>query len=155
MNDTIELLRAALQHDLDRSVKVMSRAEWVNANHPNGRPAKLPRPLSPFLGVERTGKMETAAASAQPFADVPGFHIVRRDPKDAPDIFNTDSHDVIEDLPSNVAWARVLRICNLRDTYELRELARKHVFLAETRRIDHHSPHVPKDIAGAEPRDEG
>jgi hypothetical protein len=79
---------------------------------------------------------------------------VRRDPQDAPDIFNTDSHDVIEDLPSHVAWERVLQICDLQDTDKLRELARTHVFLSPTRRKDHHSPHVPKDIAGAEPKDE-
>jgi hypothetical protein len=152
--DRIERIRAALQRHLRRPVKVTWRREWIAANHPDGRPARLARPLTPFRGIEATGRMEVAVASAQSYAEVPGFHIVRRDPADAPFIFNTDSQDVIEDLTSHESWARVVAIAGERDNRNLRRRVRRRVFLVETRRADHHSRAVPADIASAEPKDE-
>lgn len=154
MIDIMERIRAALQHHLGRSVKMMWRRHWAKANHPDGRPVKLARPFPPLRGIVSTGKMETAVASAQGHAEVPGTHIVRLDEKDAPNIYNTDSHDVIEDLPAHEAWARVLQIIGDKDTSKLRRRARRRVFLVETRRADHHSPHIPADIASAEPKDD-
>jgi len=154
MIDIMERLRAALEHHLRRSVKVMWRKEWAKANHPDGRPVKLQRPFPPFRGIVGTGKMEIAVASAQGYAEVPGTHIVRRDEKDAPNIFNTDSHDVIDDLTTHDSWPRLLQITGEKDTRTLRRRVRRRVFLVATRRKDHHSPHVPQDIASAEPKDE-
>src|SRR5207247_577116 len=99
-----------------------------------------------------TGTMEVAVASGRSFADVPGTHVVRRDEGNAPNIYNTDSHDVIEDLPAHPAWPRVIEITGAKDTSELRQRVRRPVFLVETRRPDHHSPQVPADIATAEPK---
>jgi hypothetical protein len=152
--EIIERIRAALARHLDTAVQVVTRQEWDDANGPEGRPTRLVRPLSPFRSIEGTGAFVSAVVSAQPFADVPGSHIVRYDPDDYPDVMNIDSHDWILDLPADPAWPRVLAITGLADTPDLLTLVRQHVFGVPTFRPDHHNPTVPGDIAGATPKDE-
>jgi hypothetical protein len=147
--DIIEQIRVALERHLGCSVQAVSRQEWDAANHPGGDPALLQAPLTPFRAIELTGMFESAVASAKPWADEPGYHHIRRDPADAPNDINTDSLNVILDLPSHTSWSRVLEITGLTDGPELHALARQHVFLVPTRRPDHHSPRVPDDIASA------
>jgi hypothetical protein len=91
----MECFRLALQRHLNRSVKMMWRRDWVRANYPDGRPVELPHPLPPHRDVWSMDRLETAVASAQPYADVPGTHSVRHDQKAG--IFKTYSHDAIED----------------------------------------------------------
>ena len=152
--DILERVRAALAHHLDLSVQVVTRQEWDDANGSGGRPTRLSRPLSPFRGVEDTGTFVSAVVSAQPPAATPGSHVVRYDAEDYPDVMNTDSHDWILDLPADSSWPRVLAIGGLTDTPELQALVRQHLFGVPTSRDDHRHPAVPKDIAGAKPKDE-
>lgn len=153
MDGIVEQVRAALEYHLRRSVQAVTREEWDQANHPGGEPARLPTPLTPFRAIELTGMFESAVASARPWAREPGYHHVRRDPDDAPNDINTDSHSVILDLPAHTPWQRVREITGLPDSPELHAVVRQHVFLVPTRRPDHHSPEVPEDIARAKPKD--
>jgi hypothetical protein len=150
----IERIRAALSYHLGRSVQVLTRQEWDNANSPDGQPTLLAHPLSPFRGVEDSNMFMSAVVSAQPYAETPGSHVVRYDAADYPDVINIDSHDWILDLPSDAAWSRVIAISGLADTPQLRSLAREHVFGVHTFRDDHRSPTVPPDIGGATPKDD-
>jgi hypothetical protein len=107
--------------------------------------------LTPFSGIKASPDVVTYAMSTHPFANPGGFHIVRRDEADAPNIFNTDSYDEI-DLPSLPQWSRIVSTAGVKEA-ELKSALRTHIFLTgPKRRKDHHSPRVPRDIRKAKPK---
>jgi len=130
-------------------VHAVGRAEWESRLRPGGEPTKLPSPLTPFSSVPQRAEVETYAMSARPAVALGGFHVVRRDDVDAPNIFNTDSYVEI-DLTSHQEWDQILKMARLTDWPELASAISGHVFLTgPERRPDHHSPHVPGDIDDA------
>ena len=81
-----------------------------------------------------------------------GFHFVRDDPKDSPGRINTDSYTVIEPA-SHPKWPEVLKVAGVAAGPDVEAILRDWVFASgPERRADHHSPEVPPDIAGAEPK---
>ncbi len=82
-----------------------------------------------------------------------GFHIVRLDEKDAPNYINTDSYTLIEEPAGHARWPEVLKVAGVDAGPDVDAVLRDWVFaFGPGRRIDHHSPVVPPDIAGAEPK---
>lgn len=147
---SLEKIRYALQRLRGYPVKVVSRKEWYYVLRPSGRPTRLEKPLTPFARVPAATQMVTMAVSGTTYAINPGLHHVRRDEADTPDIFNTDSYDVIEDLPSHPSFERVLQISGISDRSEAANIVRDYVFIiGPHKRPDHHSSRVPKDIKGA------
>lgn len=75
---------------------------------------------------------------------------MRYDSADAPNVFNTDSFDAIEDLSADPDFRKICEVAGVsHGEIDVGEL-RMHVFLVgPKRRSDHHSPHVPQDIARA------
>jgi hypothetical protein len=145
----IEKLRRALERVLGKSVKAIPKSEWISALRSGGRPTRLEKPFSPFGGIASQMKLVSMAASAQTFAAVPGFHFTRLDDSDAPNIFNTDSYDVIDNLSSHPAFPSVLKIVRM-DPGCAGQVAGGYVFsVGPLKRKDHHSPRVPEDIAKA------
>ena len=135
---------------LGLNVHVLSRSEWESKLRPGGEPTRLPGPLSPFSRVGQEAQIETYAMSARPFAQPGGFHIVRREDRDAPNIFNTDSYIELN-LTTMSEWPRILSAAGIQGTAQLDRLLSEHVFLSgPERRPDHHSAQVPPDIEGAD-----
>ena len=152
MSEELDRLVWAASRVLACQVHPVPKAEWEARGHRGGEPAKLAVPLSPFSSVDQSADVETYAMSARPAVPLGGFHVVRRDPVDAPNIFNTDSYPEL-DLLAHPKWQDIVSMARLDDSPELRRLVAGYVFLVgPTRRSDHHSPQVPGDIDGAKPK---
>jgi hypothetical protein len=152
--DSLERVRAGLEGLTGRTVKVVTREEWDASLRGGGEPTRLRRPLGPFLGVQGSRGFECAVASGAPFAYPAGIHHVRRDENDPPEgRINTDSHEVIEDLARDSRWPAVLRAAGLTSSPKVEAVVSGHVFAFLKQRDDHHSPSVPPDIAGAQPKE--
>lgn len=151
----VERVRLALEQVLQTSVQVLTQEQWATANRRSGEPTRLSAPFGPYLGIQGNSDFQFAVASAAPFADEPGFHHVRRDERDAPDVINVDSYIPILDLPAADQWSEVVRVAGLVDTSALTAAVRLYVFAYRRNRDDHHSPTVPEDIAQARPLGEG
>src|SRR5689334_8465039 len=89
----------SLSLHLDQRVEVITRQEWDDANKPDGSPTRLGRPLTPFRGVESTGKFISAVVSGHCYTESPGSHSLRYDPDDYPKVINIDSQNWVLDLP--------------------------------------------------------
>lgn len=149
-SDTLERLRSALQRRRGIPVKVIPRSEWVSALRRRGEPTSLPGPLSPYASGLVDVPVVAVAASTYPAVSSPGYHHVRTDPADAPNVFNTDSYDAIEDLSREKDYPEICRIAGLTSRSVTRHSLRQHVFLlGPKKRHDHHSPEVPADIRKA------
>lgn len=147
---TLERLRRAFERRRRTSVKVIPRSEWVSALRHRGEPTSLPGPLSPYaLGLADVS-VAAVAASTYPAVSLPGYHHVRIDPADAPNVFNTDSYDAIDDLSREKDYRDICRIAGLTSRSVSRRSLRQYVFLlGPKKRHDHHSPEVPPDIRKA------
>ena len=149
MSDTLDRLTRAAQRVLRRrKIYAIPCHEWKSQVRSDGSPTKLAQPLTPFVGIATNPVFVTYAMSTQPFANPGGFHAVRRDEADAPNVFNTDSYDEIN-LPSLPQWPQIVSTAGVAKA-ELESVLRTHVFLTgPKRRKDHHSPRVPRDIRKA------
>lgn len=149
MKESLERLQAAAKRVLRRKIYSVARKEWQSTMLATGAATRLKQPLSPFARI--SGKVKVVvSASSSPQSGPAGFHIVREDPPDAPNIYNTDSYDEI-DLRSQSRWSQIVSIAGLAEADAERLLA-KYVFLASKKRPDHHSPTIPSDIANAKPK---
>jgi len=151
MNEGVrERIRHALQRVRGCSTKLLTRTEWQSSLLPGGVPTRLPAPLSPHAPGLRGVEVPVVAASTHPWTSSPGYHVVRRDPSDAPNIYNTDSYDVVEDLTKEADCAEVCRVAGLSTDAAASCGLSDFVFVVGPRkRPDHHSPTVPSDIAGS------
>jgi hypothetical protein len=149
MKETLTRLQAAAQRILRHKVYPVAREEWQSTMHASGAATRLKQPLSPFANI--SGKVTVVvSASSSPLGSTPGFHIVREDLPDAPNIYNTDSYDEI-DLRSQSRWSQIVSVARLADA-EAERLLEKYVFLVPKKRADHHSPTIPSDISNAKPK---
>jgi hypothetical protein len=149
MNEKLERLRAMASRIVGEKIYAMPRDEWESTMRSGGEPTKLDGPLSPFKRTPEKAKVVTYASSS-PQRGPAGYHQVRLDPPDAPNIYNTDSYDEVL-LPSLAEWSGIVASARLTDG-EAESLLATHVFLVARRRRDHHSPVVPSDIATAKPK---
>ncbi len=149
MNQTIEKIRRSAERVLKCKIKVIPRAEWESKIRSGGEPTLLSGSLSPFSNVGRDADVVAYAASARPWAQQGGFHVVRRDDRDAPNEFNRDSYLELQ-LTTMPEWPRILSIAGAQVTAELEQLLSERVFLRGPEKWpDHHSPRIPLDIDGA------
>lgn len=145
-----ERLRYALERVRGYPAKVVTRAEWAAGLRPGGEPTRLAAPLSPFVEGMKDVQVPVVAASTYPAVAAPGYHHVRLDPKDAPNVFNTDSFDAIEDLIKEADFAEVCRVAGLAPESVNKASMAGFVFLVgPKKRSDHHSSRMPPDIDGA------
>jgi hypothetical protein len=81
----------------------------------------------------------------------PGLEIVRRDPADAPFIYNTDHYTVIENLTGHPEYLTFVRRAGVQDSIELRSAIDSWVWiLGPTRdRAVHWSKEIPGYIRDA------
>lgn len=149
MTTAVQRLEAAAAYVLRRKIVAVAKIEWESTMHSSGRATKLSGPLSPFGSIGHKVKVVTSASSS-PLQGVAGFHIVREDPADAPNINNTDSYDEIK-LRDHVEWPRIRSTARVDDS-EAEDIVRSHVFLTPVKRPDHHSSIVPPDIGCAKPK---
>lgn len=157
MTDVRERLRSALERVLGEPVKALPRQVWLNSLRPGGLPTRLPRPFDPYGAVAQRAEFMTCVASGMGYTSSrggdAGFHIVRLDEKDAPNYINTDSYTLIEEPAGHARWPEVLKVAGVDAGPDVDAVLRDWVFaFGPGRRIDHHSPVVPPDIAGAEPK---
>src|SRR5579864_4690904 len=134
MTTPVQRLEAAATHVLGRKIVAIARAEWEASMHPSGRATKLVSPLSPFESISEKVKVITCASSS-PQQGPAGFHIVREDPVDAPNIYNTDSYDEVK-LRDHGDWPRIRSTSRVAES-EAEAIVRSHVFLTPVKRRDH------------------
>jgi hypothetical protein len=151
MLESLDRLVRAARQVLQRPIHFVRRAEWEAKVRSGGEPTRLPAPLTPFANVGKRAPVLVNAMSTPPFASPGGFHVVRLDLADAPNVINTDSYDEI-DLSNLPEWPRILAAAGLDDIGAEWALV-TYVFLdGPKRRADHHSTKIPADIDGAEPK---
>jgi hypothetical protein len=108
---------------------------------------EIPQKLS---GVQRDAEVVIAVASGIANQS-PGLEIVRRDPADAPFIYNTDHYTVIENLTGHPEYLTFVRRAGVQDSIELRSAIDLWVWiLGPTRdRAVHWSKEIPGYIRDA------
>ena len=113
-------LRYLLVHNFGSSVVTVNFQVWSKIVNHDGSVTKLEEIPHKLSGVQKDAEVVVAAASGIANAR-PGIDIVRKDPKDAPYIYNTDHYTVIETLTCHPEYASFVSRAGVRDSEELRK----------------------------------
>ncbi len=135
-------LRAYLESGEGRPVLHMSRSDWSSIYTGTG---------PELVSIERLPMNRVAtdatvvAAYAQRFSMATAeVAIVRLDPPDAPNIYNTDKYEVWEDLPSHQSFRQIVQAASTEDNENLRAYLAQTVFLVKREPDDEHQlPELP------------
>lgn len=113
---------------------------------------EVPEKLS---GVMKDAEVVVAVASGIATPS-PGIDIVRRDPKDAPYIYNTDHYMVVEKLTAHPDYLSFVRRAGVQDSEELRRTVNSWVWIVGPFRdpAAHWSIEVPQHIQTAKAKAE-
>jgi len=108
-------LRYFLHHNFKSSVVTINFQDWDKMVRVDGATTRLERIPAKLSGVLKSAEIVVAVASgiANPS---PGIDIVRKDPRDAPFVFNTDHYIVVEKLTQHriICHSSVERECRIR-----------------------------------------
>jgi hypothetical protein len=132
------------------SVITIGNQDWQRLVRSDGEPTvveQIPKELS---GVMRDAEVVAVAASGIANPN-PGMDIVRKDPKDAPTIFNTDHYTVVERLTRHPDYPAIVKRANVTDSKPLRETLDSWVWIIGPKRDpDHHwAEEIPEYIKRA------
>ena len=118
------------------SVITIGNQDWSNLVRTDGHPTKLERVPDKLSGVMRDAEVVAIAASgiASP---KPGIYIVRKDPKDAPRIYNTDHYTVVERLAAHSDYPSLVERAKVKDSQELRSTLNSWVWIIGPEREPH------------------
>ena len=143
-------LRYFLDYNFGTSVVTVNFQDWAKIVRHDGAVTKLEEIPQKLSGVQRDAEVVIAVASGIANQS-PGLEIVRRDPADAPFIYNTDHYTVIENLTGHPEYLTFVRRAGVQDSIELRSAIDSWVWiLGPTRdRAVHWSKEIPGYIRDA------
>jgi len=125
---------------------------WGLVTMVSRRMDQLVFPLSPLelSGVMRNAEVVAVAASGIANAN-PGIDIVRKDPKDAPTIYNTDHYTVVERLTEHPDYPDILKRTKVEDSQALQETLNSWVWIIGPERdpTNHWIEEIPDYIKNA------
>lgn len=116
----------------------------------DGSVTKLEEIPHKIAGVQTDAEVVVAVASG--IANIcPGIDIVRKDPKDAPFIYNTDHYAIIEHLTHHPEYTTFVRRAGVCDSIELRQAIDSWVWIIGPLRepSTHWSTEIPQFIKNA------
>jgi len=143
-------LRYFLDHNFGTSVVTLNFQDWDNMVRYDGAVTRLEQIPEKLSGVLKDAEAVVAVASgiANPS---PGIDIVRRDPDDAPFVFNSDHYTVVEKLTGHPDYSSFVRRAGVPDSEELRTAIDSWVWIiGPTRDPEFHwSKEIPEFIRRA------
>ena len=145
---TVRKIRYAAGHVLGTDVMSMSRDGWINLIHSDGTPTLLNEAPNPCREVMHDTMVVAVAASGTINPD-PGFDIARHDPNDAPNIYNIDHYEVVEQIHLHPRYSAILKAAGIKDSPELQAQVAGKVFLIlrdPTQTSDHWCKQLPHRI---------
>jgi hypothetical protein len=134
----------ALCEFLGKSVAVLSRVEWERHVREDGAPTEF---VSQPSNLSNTAllSVQIAVIGSGIANPEPGQQVARIDLKDAPYVVNVDRYTVIENLPDDPAYPRVLQIAGIDDSPELRTALSENVYVVRREpSAGHWSTDLPK-----------
>jgi hypothetical protein len=137
-------LRYVLDRNFESSVVTINFEDWGKMVRPDGAPTRLEQIPDKLSGVLKTAEVVVAVASG--IANhTPGIDIVRKDPRDAPFIFNTDHYIVVEKLTQHPDYSSFVRRAGVQDSEELRDALDSWVWIIGPKRDpeNHWSKEIP------------
>ena len=129
-----------------RPVLHMPRDQWNAMNVSSTGTVLLNLAALPMGGV--ASKASVVATYGARYSSVTAeVGIIRLDPADAPNIYNTDKYVVWEDLPSHQSFAGIVRAASTEDNQNLRDYLRANVLLVKHEPDrEHHRPDLPGTV---------
>jgi hypothetical protein len=148
-------LRYFLHHNFKSSVVTINFQDWDKMVRVDGATTRLERIPAKLSGVLKSAEIVVAVASgiANPS---PGIDIVRKDPRDAPFIFNTDHYIVVEKLTQHPDYLSFVRRAGVQDSEDLRSALESWVWIIGPKRDPeiHWSKEIPEYIHNAKEKTE-
>jgi hypothetical protein len=143
-------LRYFMESLYGHSVITIGNQDWQRLVRPDGQPTVVEQIPEKLSGVMRDAEVVAVAASgiANPNAVI---DIVRRDLKDAPNIFNTDHYTVVERVTTHPDYPSIVKRANINDSEPLRQTLDSWVWIIGPERDSSHhwAEEVPKYIKNA------
>jgi hypothetical protein len=135
----------------EHSVITMGNQDWQRLVRSDGKPTVVEQIPDKLAGVMRDAEVVAVAASGIANAN-PGIDIVRKDLKDAPQIYNTDHYTVVERLTAHPDYPAIVKRANVSDSKELRETLDSWVWIIGPKRdpVNHWAKEIPEYIKNAE-----
>jgi hypothetical protein len=152
MSDPLRL-RYFMENHFGHSVITINFQEWGNLVRHDGCPTKLERVPGKLSGVMRDAEVVAIAASGISNGS-PGIEIVRREPKDAPFIYNTDHYTVIERLSEHPDFVSIAKRAGVSASSGLRNTLDSWVWIVGPERDpeNHWAEEIPEFIKRATPK---
>ena len=143
-------IQAALAHVQGHSVTILSIDDWSELVHNTGETTRLEVVPTPLSGI-MSASSRVAAAGSGILNPTPGIDVIRRDPGDAPRIYNVYHYTVIENLPQHTMYPEVLRVAGVADSAEMRASLIENVYIVGPEKIEgvHHVEELPDHIREA------
>lgn len=143
-------IRYIFERTEQHSVITIMRSDWEALVRTDGSPTQI-EALPPKISAVAK-KAEIVAIAASGIANLsPGIDVVRKDPDDAPYIYNTDHYTVVESLTHYPFYNDLLQRSRVEDSTDLREELESWVWLIGPKRIDgiHWATEIPEYIRNA------
>jgi len=149
MSDPIRL-RYFMENLYGHSVITINTMDWKNLVRNDGLPTVVEQIPEKLSGVMRNAEVVAVAASGIANAN-PGIDIVRKDPKDAPTIYNTDHYTVVERLTEHPDYPDILKRTKVEDSQALQETLNSWVWIIGPERdpTNHWIEEIPDYIKNA------
>jgi len=149
MSDPIRL-RYFMENLYGHSVVTINMTDWKNLVRLDGLPTTVEQIPEKLSGVMRDAEVVAVAASGIANAN-PGIDIVRKDPKDAPMIYNTDHYTVVERLTEHSDYPDILKRTKVEDSKALRDTLNSWVWIVGPERdpTNHWAEEIPEYIKNA------
>ena len=149
MSDPIRL-RYFMENLYGHSVITINTADWTKLVRVDGLPTVVEQIPEKLSGVIRDAEVVAVAASGTANAN-PGIDIVRKDPNDAPMIFNTDHYTVVERLTEHPDYSGLLKRTKVEDSKALQETLNSWVWIIGPERdpTNHWAEEIPEYIKNA------
>ncbi len=138
--------RAYFEHLEGNTVLAMGRSEWEAFRVCENRPVRVDVEQTPLRGLMANTQVKATVAEKLSSA-TSRIAIYRYDTKDVPTPVNVDTYLVLEDLPSQADYQRIVNAASTEDNENFRRFLGEHVFLLKERPgKDHWLPEVPGSV---------
>jgi hypothetical protein len=133
------------------SVITVNTQDWKNLLRLDGSPTRVEQIPEKLSGVMHDAEVVAVAVSGVANPN-PRIDIVRKDPKDAPTIYNTDHYAVVERLTEHPDYSNILKRTKVEDSKELQETLNSWVWIIGPERdpFNHWAEEIPEYIQNAQ-----
>ena len=139
-------LKAYLHYASGHPVLSMARRDWASMTSASPGTTLVDITKTPLAAVASDASVVASYAHRYGPARAQ-VGVIRLDPKDAPNIYNTDKYEVWENLPSHPHFATMLSAASTENNQNLRDYLAATVFLTKVPPdVGHQSPELPATV---------